>query len=920
MANNPFQTPASPWALPPATLGTLFNTSARVTRLQSRWATPVSPFLAIKNTWSSTTQAAAISGMGYALKYLAAGNTSDATNAYNAAIAETFSVETSAPYMYSQSAPYVYAWCNGALSGAQNTALLNLIETNTASLETGIGTLGKFLIDGAGNGGGIGLTGYVFGVCAAQGQAGITDRRTNLRNLIQNMCLYINQQYGEGVWTSYDYIWSLNAACIIAYHIATGEENLLTTRCPAFAGRGEILARMLSSTSGKYYDLMVHNSRLDLTGRFNNAFPDEAWACALQSDVTGDTTMRWVRDQQIANSTPTQWSHLQLISDPTWLGFLFHDGVTGVAPATTGIALNKSFPITGLASFKSGWNAATDIAAEFNCGPNPQNDHAVPNTGHFQLRVGPTWLIAHGYDYSHRGTGGTWEFAVPAGPNEVGNYTMCKSSLSFSPTATAATRLDRDGSASVASTTGSSTAYPLSYSLTNSVRPCWLGGVLGAMSDDGSLAKVTGDMTAAFPQVTSAKRTVGYKRPGSGTFPATFVIYDQFNAPATIGQIRANFWSKFKPTVVSETVLQGSSTAGVTQWGGDNVVFKSGSYQVTIQCVTPFNTINGVGGAGYESFFDAPADATHGYATSGGGNLDFVANGGDARDVAEFLWMNNDAAVPGQIQWRTSFQTTQATAQGEMLFVLTVDATGTTAPSYTKAQALAILTPAAGGPTMPGLTQFAQRKNLDWQNGRADSGLPQLYTALFTTAPADDGTGGVEASFTGYTRFTESTATWGAASGGSPAVATNAVDITFPASGAVGNVTVLAWGQFTALTSGNLWFTDYLGNDTWKEFTGSVASPCTITSPGHTFVNGDQVVVTSKYTPTASLPTLSQGSWNGPLVVAGATADTFTVTSSGTANNASATGGGMVRKITPALITPGDTFKWLTGVLTKTQA
>ena len=72
-----------------------------------------------------------------------------------------------------------------------------------------------------------------------------------------------------------------------------------------------------------------------------------------------------------------------------------------------------------------------------------------------------------------------------------------------------------------------------------------------------------------------------------------------------------------------------------------------------------------------------------------------------------------------------------------------------------------------------------------------------IYVALFTTAPADDGTGSVEVSGGAYARqtVTLSAAALGATS--------NSADITYPTATANWG-TVVAAGLFDALTVGNL--------------------------------------------------------------------------------------------------------------------
>lgn len=91
---------------------------------------------------------------------------------------------------------------------------------------------------------------------------------------------------------------------------------------------------------------------------------------------------------------------------------------------------------------------------------------------------------------------------------------------------------------------------------------------------------------------------------------------------------------------------------------------------------------------------------------------------------------------------------------------------------------------------MPNLTNSEENRLLD-------TSLDGTYLALYTTAPAEDGTGGVEISGNGYARQLIS---FGAASGGQKQ---NNADILFPAAtGAQG--TIVAYGILSAVTGGTI--------------------------------------------------------------------------------------------------------------------
>lgn len=92
----------------------------------------------------------------------------------------------------------------------------------------------------------------------------------------------------------------------------------------------------------------------------------------------------------------------------------------------------------------------------------------------------------------------------------------------------------------------------------------------------------------------------------------------------------------------------------------------------------------------------------------------------------------------------------------------------------------------------------------DWFRGTARTFVPS-HIGLFTTTPADDGTGGVEVTGGSYARqaFARNATNWSAATLGAPTFLSNLLAIVFPTATANWG-TVVAWGYFDALTVGNL--------------------------------------------------------------------------------------------------------------------
>lgn len=220
---------------------------------------------------------------------------------------------------------------------------------------------------------------------------------------------------------------------------------------------------------------------------------------------------------------------------------------------------------------------------------------------------------------------------------------------------------------------------------------------------------------------------------------------------------------------------------------------------------------------------------------------------------------------------------------------------------------------------MTGLSDYAADHTLEWLVGKtAMPSLPTSYVALFTAVGTDAGTGFTEVSGGSYARAATAGSDWNAASGTGPASISNANTITFATStGSWG--TIIAFGLYDALTTGNLLAWDYLGAFAWLPCTVSAASPGVITSKAHGYSAADTFVFSTEYGGTA--PTFSQSNFTGLLTVTAPVAtDTFTATNGATAVNTSATGDGMVRKVLQQVISSGIQVQFTAGQLVVTGA
>ena len=153
---------------------------------------------------------------------------------------------------------------------------------------------------------------------------------------------------------------------------------------------------------------------------------------------------------------------------------------------------------------------------------------------------------------------------------------------------------------------------------------------------------------------------------------------------------------------------------------------------------------------------------------------------------------------------------------------------------------------------------------------------------------------------------------WNLASGSAPSMISNNIDISFPQATTDWG-TVLGWGLFDDPTAGHLLSWDYLGSFDWMPCTVTADSPATVTSPAHSMVAGNSFVFNTEYGGTA--PVFSASNFTGILTVtAPVTADDFTVTNGVTAVNTSASGDGLIRRVTPQAIPSGITATFVGGV------
>lgn len=94
--------------------------------------------------------------------------------------------------------------------------------------------------------------------------------------------------------------------------------------------------------------------------------------------------------------------------------------------------------------------------------------------------------------------------------------------------------------------------------------------------------------------------------------------------------------------------------------------------------------------------------------------------------------------------------------------------------------------------------------------------LSFVYLALFETTPADDGTGGVECSYSGYVRCVMpcDTATWKDPATATQGQSRNNAPISWPPNGGPSDVTINGLGVYDAASGGNLLYADSISSFT----------------------------------------------------------------------------------------------------------
>lgn len=663
--------------------GRLWMDATRLANLRAHWVSGDPNFVSLKSNWGifGTTSHLV---MAYVLDYAATGNTANVLAAYNFAVAQEFvpfppsgnawDFQIDDVTLYIPYAAYVLDWMWPALSAPQRAALAARLEHFAGYIEGNLNTPGVYLPTRN-----MGNWGLMACIIAGNGESGFANRLTEARNFAQNQQIFIDEAFSDGGTMGYQVGESWALFPIIMYLTASGELNLINSRCQKIANKGKHLARTVMANGYDYWTNPA-NLRMGVTGKIILDPDFVAWEASVFAGATKDPLIKQIWAGQM--TSPGGWARNFPYTTGSWLAFLYHDDALAQAAQST-LPLSAFFPKSGTHNIRGGWNVASDVNVWFHVGPSFGPMHDDVKAGDIQILRGETQLIVPGRTYPGRNTG--WN-SWPPGGSLPGNNSITCSCMAFEGADT--TNMHGDFSGGQPIYAPDPIAFPKIDSFSNGqATPCSSARVISS-TDDGTLTKIVADLSKSYPQVTSLQTTFGMRREGTGK--ATIVIYEQFVAPVSIDHIRRNFWGPpgIKPTLDNESVIQGTTNAGYLTSNSNKVVIVNGTSQATIQCASVVQRIDLVGGPGFESVYNLAA------------NNPITKAGNNQGDLSA------DAIARMTGIWRTSPVTSNNVANGEMIVVITVDAQGTTAPTYTRAQALAILgavvpPPDTQAPTVP---------------------------------------------------------------------------------------------------------------------------------------------------------------------------------------------------------------------------
>jgi hypothetical protein len=682
----------NPWPLPTLPLPPhprIFLTPTRLAIFRARWANPGPLFAELKNQINGDGQAPS-----QLIRYLATGDLTQLTACYNTAAATTNQLYGGQYTMYAGIGPFLLDWGYNDLTPTQRATLIAQQEAWSVLRENAASN-GPI----AGCGDVQGYQAYTMGVLACEGEPGFTSRIETLRSLLQNVCAWIDETMADGHWTGYPIMLPNWMMCVLAYHDVCGQLAQVKGRFKCGANHTRLLQYRV--TSGGWNQIAAPSDHRAIgsvastpnvpprqEGTIGGQCGDKAYQYAAYSTLMGDGFAQWMANacsgQNMTRKWTDGWESNTL--HPAYLAMMLYDPTLPATPPST-LPNSAIFPLPGQVAFRGGWSNPTKTVRGWLHSPLYQYiNHDTRHAGCLEIWRGDDMLICNPYTYA--GQPCRWQDGnQPPPPRRmvVGDYSMCKSTLLFSPPGSAYP--DRFGSQSATMNPASTAAFPIG-NFFGGPHTTWLYGTVGNFvcnSDaPGAKAQATADYTNAYypnSTVTSVQRTVAYVN-GADETKGTFFVQDNFTlVPGSVDRIRALWGMRQKPIgMTGETVIAGGTTAGLLTYPNQKVVIQWRNSQATIQMVSPTPTVlrlvgggHGINGApagpGYESYFD-------------GVNVDYTLNGQAGRTPPQEMRINGC--------WRLECETTPAAANGQMYFAITVGDIGTGAHTYTAAQVLAV--------------------------------------------------------------------------------------------------------------------------------------------------------------------------------------------------------------------------------------
>ncbi len=536
---------AEPWPLPKWRTNSDGSRALRLcmgsqgeARLKARWNDP---------NWASTVKAyrGKSDAISRSLEALATGNSSLVAGAISDAMNESYSLCAPRPQLYADKAAFVLDWCYRWLSASDKQRLAGKIKSNC---DQRLAKLDKqFQVHEAYY---LGFHGWFFGAIAIAEESGMPDDLAGkIRNAIQHYTGWMNQSWGDGYPQTYPYQDPFFLLPPIAYGLASDQD--MRQRALYLGSRAEAMLRLRSQDASRQIGFASHQA-CDETGLLQDGQRVGSYSMYVLADY-----MRSPFAQYVAGLYG-RWANAD---DPQWISLLLQaDDLAPQKPVDARIPTCRAAPISGVVSFRSGWNhkstTAVDVNALFHVGHTDAHDSR--KVGHIQIWRGDDELVSNGCNY----LGSPSDYA-----DNWGSLSFSKNCLLFQASgASEKASCQTDGSWSRSAEDMPNPVRLLWYAGGVSAVGCSVaGGTLIDYRDDGRAVIATTDLALCYDpaKVSRYTRTVVYLAPG------IFLLWDRW-ACTGIARVRSRFFSRGAPSQagLASTILRGSSKAVITALAG----------------------------------------------------------------------------------------------------------------------------------------------------------------------------------------------------------------------------------------------------------------------------------------------------------------------------------------------------------------